>query len=500
MGLKSVRMMWLLTGVVCIFFSGAAAADQAKRSLNGNMTENYEQIPKEADRIGGMFSKGIFYGRLRTNSFLWDWDREVNEKTRDHWSFGIGGSVIFKSAYFNGFALTTGLYTSQSPWHKGGDAYRNFKAGKDLFSRYAVASGNGWDLTVLAQAYLEYRFRASHVKVGRQLFESLLTASNDTKMIPNAFKGISFESEDFPETQIKAAWFDGQKLRDHTSFHHVLAYGDDPENPNAGWTQNDDSAMHRGLTLSKLRDAGIEDRLLIFQVENKTIRNLTILVNATDVPDLMGSITGEIGYDIELSGGFKLGSGIRYLFQRDHGGGEIGGASLSGRVGEIDARGYGDPDSLKGRMVAAKISLKRGAVDVQIGYSIVADDADLVAPWRSFPTGGYTRAMGQYNWWANTETWMVQAGYHFPKAGLVPGLSVKAKYAIQDNDDKKPDVPMDSKVLNVDFIENVAAFPGLSVKLRSAILWGDSDIIDMYGNTKPDLSYREYRLEMNYLF
>lgn len=498
--MKSVRTMWILMAAVSVCFSSAGATENAKRSLKGNMTEIYNQLPEEAGSIGDMLTEGVFYGRLRANSFIWDWDREESEKIKDHWSFGIGGSVIYKSAYLNGFGLTTGVYTSQSPWHMSGDDYQAIRAGKDIFSRYAVANGSGWDMSVLAQAYFEYRFKASHVRVGRQLFESLLTASNDTKMIPNAFSGISFESGDFRNTRIKAAWFDEQKLRDHTTFHHVLAYGDDPDNPKAGWTQNDDSAMHRGLTLSKLREAGIKDRLIILQVENKTIRDLTILFNYTDVPDLVGSITGELNYSIDVGGGFKLGTGIRYISQQDHGGGEIGGASLLGCVSDVDARGYLDPDNLEGSMAAAKIALGKGAAEVQIGYSMVADDADLVAPWRNFPTSGYTRAMGQYNWWANSETWMVQAGYDFAEIGLVAGLSVKAKYAFQDNDDKKPDVPMDAKVLNVDFIENVGGLPGLAVKLRSVILWADPDIVDMNGNTKPDLSYREYRLEMNYLF
>lgn len=495
-----MKFIWISMAIVCVFFSGADGAETAKRSLKGNMTENYRKVPEEVESIRDMFSEGIFYGRLRINSFLWDWEREVDGRTRDHWSAGIGGSAIFKSAFFKGLGGTAGLYTSQNPWHMEDDDYRFAKAGKDLFSRYAIANGSGWEMTVLAQAYLEYRFKASHARVGRQLFESLLTASNDTKMIPNAFKGISFESEDIRDTRIKAAWFNGQKLRDHTSFHHVLAYGDDPENPNAGWTQNDDSAMHKGLTLSRLREAGIEDRLIVFQVENKSIRNLTILLNCTDVPDLVGSMTGELNYAIDIGGGFKLGSGVRLMSQQDHGGGEIGGASLKGGVSESDPGGYQDPLNLDGRLLAAKMTLKKNAISFLVGYSMVSDDADLVAPWRGFPTGGYTRAMGQYNWFADTETWMLQVGYDFTKTGPFQGVSVKARYAVQDYDDKKPAVPADSKALNIDFLKKVTAVPGLMLKLRTNFVAGDTGIVDMNGAVKSSSSCREYRFEMNYLF
>ena len=237
--------MVLMLAAACFVVAPAEAADGVKRTLKGNMTVVYHRLPGEAADIGAMFTEGLFYGRIRANTFKWDWDREVDGKTKNHWAAGIGGSLIFKSAYLHGFGLTAELYTSQNPWHMSGEDYRYAKAGKDMFSRYDIATEGDYAMSVLAEAYLEYRFIKSNVRLGRQTFESFLTASNDTKMIPNTFEGVSFESSDFRDTLIKAAWFDRQKLRDHTSFHHVLAYGDYPGNPYAAWTENDDSAMHR---------------------------------------------------------------------------------------------------------------------------------------------------------------------------------------------------------------------------------------------------------------
>ena len=147
--------------------------------------------------------------------------------------------------------------------------------------------------------------------------------------------------------------------------------------------------------MSKLKAAGIDDRLIVFQAENKSIPNLSIMANLTDVPDLVGLAAGEVNYTIALAGGITLVPGLKYLSQFDHGGGKIGGASLAGKISTADARGYRDPHSLDGSLVAARISLIKGAGNLLIGYSRVSDDADLVAPWRGFPTGGYTRAMGQ---------------------------------------------------------------------------------------------------------
>jgi len=502
--LETKLMMGICIVMLGLMISGMAIANDTKndikRTLKGNMTEVYNQVPGMALNISEMFTRGMFYGRIRVHAFLWDWSNEKKGTTKDNWALGIGGSLIYKTAYLNGVGLTAGMYTSQNPWHVDGDDYQFVRTGKDVFSRYQIATADDYGMTVLAQSYLEYKFKKSSIRAGRQIFESLLTSSNDTKMIPNTFQGITLESSNIPDTQLKAAWFDGQKLRDHLSFHHVLAYGDDPQNPHAAWTENDDSAMHKGLTLSKLKAKDIDDMLCILQGENKSLSNLSIMVNVTEVPDLVGSATGEMNYTISIGKDLKLVPGIRFLRQFDRGGGKIGGASLSGKISSQDSRGYHDPYSLDGDLFAARIELTKGQGNYLVGYSMVSDDSDLVTPWRGFPTSSYTRAMGQYNWYANTTTWMLQASYDFAKAELVPGFSVQARYAIQDFDDQKPDVPADNHVLNLDFTEKITAFPGLEMKLRVNIMPGESDIRDRNGKIKTDPSANEYRLEINYLF
>ena len=81
----------MLTGVyiLCCCFSSAKASDGAKRMLKDNMTEVYRQLPADAEGLGGMFTGGVFYGRLRLNSFRWDWDEEVDGKTHDNWAVGV---------------------------------------------------------------------------------------------------------------------------------------------------------------------------------------------------------------------------------------------------------------------------------------------------------------------------------------------------------------------------------------------------------------------------
>jgi hypothetical protein len=464
----------------------AAAADM-KHTLKPNMQVVYQQIPSQVDNLSDMLTKGKFYGRLRFNYF---W----SDKGETHYVMGAGGSVVYKSAYLNGFGFTAGLYTTQNPWHMDDEDAAIYKQGKDVLSRYDVLTQGKYGMSSLAQAYLEYKHSQFDLQAGRVIYESFLTKSNDTKMIPNTFEGVALYSNALPDTKLQAAYLTKQKLRDHTKFHHLLAYGDDPSDPYAKYTENDDSAMHQGFTLSKLKEAGIDDRLIAVEAKNSSIDNLLLTFNYTGVPDLVSSAMIQADYSFNMDG-LTITPALRYMKQFDNGAGEIGGANLKKKT-----FGYDDPDSLESSLFGAKIDLAQNAWKLRLGYTKVADEGDLIAPWRGFPTGGFTRAMAQYNWYANTKTYMVRADYDFDKAGLVSGLKAFMRYAVQDFDDYKPGVQSDSNVLTLDLLKAFDSLPGFYMKTRLAYVDGDDDTVAGDDSLKSDSSYKEFRVEFNYLF
>ncbi len=449
------------------------------------------QTTRKADSLIGMLTGGDFQGRLRINTFRWDW-REESPTKRDNWAAAFGGSLLYNSAEYRGFSGMAGLYTSQNPWHMDSDDVVFLKAGKDTTDRYNVKTTGDWGMTVLAQAYLQYRFGKTKVRFGRQIFESLLTSSNDTKMIPNTFEGISLVSKDLSETTIKAAFFSRQKLRGHTRFHDVITYKDAYTE---SWTNNDDSAVNRSLTYQRFVAAGLDPNhdLIILEAAERSIKNLKLKANYTAIPGVVSSATIEAHYTIGIDD-YKIVPGIRYMKQFDGLDGKLGAvANLKG-----DTTGYVDQNSLDGQLFAARIDLESDAPwKLRLGYSQIADEADIVAPWRGFPTGGFTRAMGQYNWYANTETYMIRGDYSFDKAGLVPGLSAMLRYAIQNFDDSKPGIQADTAVLHLDATEKFKSFPGLETRLRIAITDGDAQTTPV---AKENPSYSEYRFELNYIF
>jgi len=497
--MKSNTIKIAAVAAACLVAATSAnALNTDKRDLKNNMSIKYNITPKAVNSFDEMFSEGVLYGRLRSNMFHWDWDTDKPGSTEDNSAWGVGGSLIYSTGYLNGFGATAGMYTTHTiATDNTNDLYpgKDFgKAGKDTYSR---ATGSGSHIDVLALAYLEYKFAKSSVKVGRQIFESTLLRSNDTKMIPNTFEGYSIESKDLDKTKLRAAYFTRQKLRDHRDFHSIIAFD--------GWSENDDAGTHRGMTVANILAAGeeVEPNMLVATVENKSIKGLKVNLDGMYIDGFVSSAIAEANYQIDLGdSGWALTPGARYIHQMDEGGGAIGGAALSGTLAGATGTtgGYSDAGSVDGGAWMARLELKKGAGKVMAGYSAINDDADLIAPWRGFPTGGYTRSMAQYNWEANTKSWMIKGAYDLGKAGMVSGLRGSLDYAQMDYDQEKIDAgsikKTDRSIIHLDVQKTFDSAPNLELKFRAAMVDADND----NGVAEDYQSYNEYRFEINYLF
>lgn len=481
------------------FGADEVKADVVKRTLKGNMMEVYNVLPKETDSVLGMITDGEFYGRVRVNNFNWDW---AKDDTKDHSITGVGGSLIYKTASLEGLSLTGGLYYSQglSAWSLAKDStdLTNLKAGKDTISRFdAIQNGQSYML-VPAQMYVEYKLGKTAIKAGDMIYESLMTKSNDTKMIPNTFRGIAIENKDIEKTKIRAAFFAQQKLRDHTTYHDVLTFKDaDSES----WNNNDDAGVNKALSYTNLKNAGMATahQMATGDVNTKMIDNLNLTFTGNYVTEIVAQAALEANYTMSVAG-MKIKPGFRFIYQQDMiaDNTKLAGKNIANLGGNGDD--YTSPDSLTGQLYAARLvaDVTKG-VSVAYGWSYIADQADILAMWRGFPTGGYTRAMAQYNWNANTTTNMVSASVNLGKLGAVPGMNISAKYAMQDFDEKKSGVQGDTNVIHIDVTENLGFIAkGLEVKFR----YGNS--LDARSGTleeaKTNVGFSEYRYELNYLF
>lgn len=457
------------------------------------MTETYYLFPGEAESFTGMFQKGIFYGRIRSNFFMHDWRDETEAQGKDNAALGVGGSMIFKTASLNGFSLTSGMYTSQTPqphMYISEKEIDDTQAGRDTFDRGKVYYGGtykgDWGMTSWAQNYLQYDWEKTEIRYGYQLFESYLTASDDTKMIPNAFKGVTLVSRDLPDTTVKLARLTKQKLRGHSDFHDVIAYRE--------YEENDDEAAHRGLGDALLEDNSQTtywSRILLMDITNHSVENLRLQYGYLVLPELFDNRMVEADYRIPAGGSWYIAPAVRYMVQRDHGAGKLGGAALDGTLAGLSGKvgGYKKAGNVTASMNAARLIVGNEHGHLLLGYSDVADAADLIAPWRGFPTGGYTRSMNQYNWLADTRSSMVQLFVDLDRQRVWPGTKIVVDYAVMDYDETKG--YRDRSIIHADLMRELA-LSGLSLKLRYAT-------VDEEKRDGLEMSYEEYRFEMNFL-
>lgn len=312
-------------------------ANMPKQAIKTNNQLVYKK-QQSVDTFSQMFSNGAFFGRLRSNTFSYSWEKE-SATHKDYLISGLGGSLIYKSARFNDVSFGAGLYYSHAFFNDSKYPVSTLSKGKDVLSRFDFVNTGSKDMAVLGQAYIDFTgIQNTKMTIGRQLVETFYTKSNDTKMIPNTFDGIVLENVSLPATKIKLAYLAKQKLRDHTTSHSVLMYGDanSTSSLRPEWSQNDDSAMHKGLTYTALKTAGVstDAPLITGDLHNTSVKNLKTDLSFYYIPELLSEIMGELNYKIVFKG-FTLTPGLRYIKQIDDKAGEIGGAAYNASAASL---------------------------------------------------------------------------------------------------------------------------------------------------------------------
>lgn len=491
-----------------------AQTHSPKRTLASNYTLDYHTLPQAANEFSEIFTNAEIYGRLRTNWFFYQYNTDGN-LLEDHNILGVGGNLVYKTAPYAGISGTVGMYytSAGTGLDNQPSSLAAIRGGKDTISRYNAINGQGKSFAVLAQSYLQYDYEYMRVKGGRMIFESFFTKSNDSKMIPNTFEGVSLETRKLGKSQVKVGYLTQQKLRDHDNFHSVIMYDDRQDSQsgviNAKWNENDDSGVHRGLSYTNFDKSGQDKNPGMVVVDAKTrLLNDKLKISASGIYLRNLFYTGmfEANYGIELGNGYTLTPGVRYVQQFDDGAGAIGGASLTG-LAASDANGgldvirssYDNPESVDTHMTALKLVLDKGPVSLMVAYSDVADKADFIAPWRGFITGGYTREMTRVNWLANTETYDIRGSLDFDEANVISGMNGFLAFAHEDYDggiaralqDSGEKFASDANVYYFGLIKDLESVPNLSTRFRAEYV---------QNSVKALQDHSELRLEFNYLF
>jgi hypothetical protein len=494
------KILSLTSAFASLLATSGYAITTEDRLVKVNYIVEYLKIPGEAESLQEMFTKGEVYGRLRSNNFMYDYDdpKANTPSMQDHEKFALGGSLTYKTAFYNRFGATAGVYGTVPLGGDNEEAGINYtKTAKDVYR--TRADGSEAPIGVLAVAYGEYKRPCLDVTIGRQIIETALLGSNDSKMIPNTFEAALAKLYVLPQTTLQLGYVTAQKLRDHHDFHSIIAY--------APRDENDDGNNHKGLNVANLQTAGkeVDPAMILLSAENKSINNLRLYSEYGAISGYFSTLLLEGGYGVGVGGDWKLTPTIRYIRQFDDGAGAVGGAALSGKFGldqtpSVAAEdSYTNTKSVDAQLYAGKLALSNGIATMLAGYSHTADQGDIINPWRAFPTRSYNRAMAQNNWYANTDSWMIEGDYNFGKAQMIPGLWCNVRYSEINIDDRKSAVGTvavtDRKIWYFHAIEVFKALPNTEFRFRFADVDAKRNVL-----AHVDDSYQEYRLEMNYLF
>lgn len=442
-----------------------------------------------ADDLVSAFKEGKLDGRLRAQYFATDWEDDAKSSST---GFAVGGSLIYKTAPLYGFSFGAGLYTTQNPggWTDGTDG-KYAATAKDLFLRDqtdGVADdpyGTGY--AVLAQAYLQYDLFKTKIKAGRYLVNNPWITPNDTKMIPIAVEGVNLVSNDLTNTTIQVDYVNKIKERGNTYFGNMADTGDTPV------------AIKKAYDTHYYVDGGKEaPDVSILGITNKSIDNLELQGWVMHWPDLVDQFMFEANYAVE-AGDVILTFGGRYLFQNDKGAGDL----IKPKVNSGDS-----DNSIDSNLWALRAVADYRAAKFLLAMAQTDSDGDILAPWRGFPTQGYTRSMTQTDWNANTKSYKAEFDYDY--SALVPGLSTLLSFAYYDRDPSKtPYQSMTDRLYgnnntrqwNLDVIYKLAgSWKGLELKARLMDQSNGMDGTKSNGTSIVDTSNQEMRLEANYRF
>lgn len=448
-----------------------------------------------ADDLASAFKEGKLDGRLRAQYFNTDWDDNsvaTGKGGSDANGLAIGGSLIYKTAPLYGFSAGAGLYTTQNPlgWTDANDGI-TATTSKDLFSRDVtrpssapVSATYGQGYAVLAQAYLEYDISKTKAKAGRMLMTNPWITPNDTKMIPIAIEGFEGTTNDILNTTIQIDYADRIKERGMSYFGSMADTGDTPDKIAAYYS------THYGTTQGTHGEA---PNVIIAGIKNKSINNLELQAWGMHWGDLVDEGILEANYALE-AGDAIVSFGGRYIKQNDKGAGAI----ILPATNNYDA-----DNSVDTSLFALRTAISYRAAKLTLATSHTASGGDLIAPWRGFPTDGYTRSMTQTDWNANTRAYKAQLDYDWD--ALVSGVSTILSYSYYDRDpSKKPYQSMtdrsfqngDTHQSNLDIIYKLSgSFKGTELKAR--LMDQNNDTTALYAK---ETSNREMRLEANYRF
>ena len=361
-------------------------------------------------------------------------------------SLATGGYIGYKSPDYNGLTFAVAAYGTY------GFNIHNIDAdapGGGL-SYDPSLYGDGFDnYAFIGQAYINYAFGNTNIKIGRQRLDTPLAGADDARMLPNLFEAAVLSNKDITDTTLIAA---------HVTKMTVGTFGNVYGPPSQLSLQSGYGLGYKLGTSGDFADMGE-----IALGEGTDTNGVTALaaIYAKDglklqawdyiAYDILNAVYLQADYGFNVSEDIKLTASAQYINESDIG---------DKLAGNVDVNYFG-----------LKLAAKIDNFNAYAAYSTTGDDADtvtnggVITPWGGMPA--FTQGMvTRHMFLADTDAWKVAATYKFTDLGLKASVYY-VEFDVGSANTYKAGQAWTAEESGFDIQYNVAAVKGLNLRLRA---------------------------------
>jgi hypothetical protein len=384
-GSKIGRIMKLIK------MSLAAALAASMAAAGGSIAPVEEKAPAVESEV----DYGTVFGQSRTFYIDRTYTGSI-ENNRN--SLATGGYIGYKTPEYNGLSAAVVLYGVY-----GFDIHDEDAEIAGSSSYDPALYGDGFkNYIYIGEAYLNYKYENTTVKVGRQKLNTPLAGADDARMLPNLFEAAVVTNTDIKDTTLIAA---------HITRESVGTFGNVYPTTTAELLSlaiqsgygygyklgtNGDFANMGEIALGAGNDtAGVSAVAAIY----KGIDGVTLQAWDYYAHDILNALYlhADYGWNCMLNDEVKMNASLQYINESDVG---------DALAGKVDSNYWG-----------AKLGAAYGNLSGYVAYSQTADsdgteNGGIITPWGGMPA--FTQGMvTRHQFFSDTDTYKIAATYNF---------------------------------------------------------------------------------------
>jgi len=417
---------------------------------------------------------GEVFGQFRT--FYVDRTYDPAGTTGNRNALATGGYIGYKTPDFNGLTAAVALYGTY------GFEIHDLSIEDDLANNWASydpthTGRDGENYAFIGQAYLNYEFGNTNIKVGRQRLDTPLIGADDARMLPNLFEAAVLSNTDIEDTTLILAHVTRETTGTFSNIYDNGAGLGFASGYGLGTTLAQ-SGDFKNMGVVALGEGNNTDGVTAGAVIYKGIESLTLTAWDYYAHDILNAIylQADYGWKCLLNENVKMNASAQYIGQSDVG------DSLAGKV---DSDYWG-----------IKLGASSGALSAYVAYSQTGDsdgatDGGIITPWGGMPA--FTQGMvTRHQFFSDTDAWKVAGTY---KLNELLGADVKAsvyyaEFDVGATNSYDNGTAWTASESGWDIQYNVASVEGLNLRARA----------NYPRDFKDGLDWDEYRLIVNYNF